>query len=70
MRTMSERLTMSDRRGLEGFPMKPNPHKIVKNSDGIPVGENIYDPDDEIPDYKGYAADQLLFDDTLDESHI
>ena len=49
--------------------MKPNPHKIIKNSDGIPVGENIYEPD-EIPDVEGYAADQLLFDDTLDASHI
>jgi len=60
---------MSDRRGLEGFPMKPNPHKVIKNSDGIPVGENIYEPD-EVPDLSGYAEDQLLFDDTLNQSHI
>ena len=60
---------MSDRRGFEGFPMKANPHKIIKNSDGIPVGENIYEPD-EIPDVEGYAADLLLFDDTLNASHI
>ena len=49
--------------------MKPNPHKIIKNSDGIPVGENIYE-DDEIPDREGYAAGELIFDDTLNESHI
>ncbi len=60
---------MSDRRGFEGFPMKPKPHKIIKNSDSIPVGENIYE-DDEIPDREGYAAGELIFDDTLNESHI
>jgi hypothetical protein len=49
--------------------MKPNPHKIVKNSDGIPVGENIYE-EDEIPDREGYAASCLMEDDTLNESHI
>jgi len=49
--------------------MKPNPHKVIKNSDGIPVGENIYEPD-EVPDLSGYAEDQLLFDDTLNQSHI
>ena len=60
---------MSDRRGLEGFPMKPNPYKLIKNSDGIVVGENVYE-EDEIPDREGYAASCLMEDDTLDESHI
>ena len=23
----------------------PNPHKLIRNSDGVIVGENVYEPD-------------------------
>ena len=58
---------MSDRRGLEGFPMKPNPDKIVPI--GTHLTSSLYE-DDEIPDREGYAASCLMEDDTLNESHI
>jgi hypothetical protein len=58
---------MSDRRGFEGLPKKINPDKTEWI--GTHLTTSLYEKE-EIPDLKGYAADQLLFDDTLDESHI
>ena len=58
---------MSDKRGLEGLPKKINPHKTQMI--GTHLTTSLYE-EDEIPDREGYAADQLLFDDTLNESHI
>ena len=58
---------MSDKRGFEGLPKKINPDK--NEWIGTHLTNSLYE-DDEIPDRKGYAAEELIFDDTLNESHI
>ena len=58
---------MSDRRGFEGLPKQINPDKTEWVGTHLPT--SLYE-EEEIPNRAEYAAGELLFDDTLDESHI